>query len=145
MFVKNTGNVTLKFGALKDTACENISPSGATELANGKEEAFTCEHTLASTGSYSNEASIENSEGAGNKTSNKVTVTVKPEPNYSIEKLQRIGAEGFGSETRAATVGQTVEYEIVDQEHRQRVADVLGLRSTNTVTPAPWRAARAAP
>ncbi len=112
VLVKNTGNVTLKFGALKDSACENISPSGATELANGKEEAFTCEHTLASTGSYSNEASIENGEGAGNKTSNKVTVTVKPEANYSIEKLQRIGAESYGSETRAATVGQTVEYAI---------------------------------
>ena len=113
VLVKNTGNVALKFSALKDTACENISPSGTTELANGKEEAFTCEHALASTGSYSNEASIENGEGAGNKTSNKVTVTVKPEANYSIEKLQRVGAESYSSETRAVTVGQTVEYEIV--------------------------------
>ncbi len=111
--VKNTGNVPLKFGALNDSACENVSPSGATEVGVGKEEAFTCEHTLTSTGSYSNEASIENTEGAGNKTSNKVTTTVKTEPNYTIEKLQKVGAEAFGNEKRNATDGQKVEYEIV--------------------------------
>ena len=31
--VKNTGNVTLKFGALKDTGCEGTHPSTGTELA----------------------------------------------------------------------------------------------------------------
>src|SRR6202012_1555916 len=40
--VRNTGNLPLKFGALKDTGCEGITPSGATELAVGKEESFTC-------------------------------------------------------------------------------------------------------
>ncbi|HTQ67561.1 MAG TPA: hypothetical protein VMI13_02610 [Solirubrobacteraceae bacterium] len=111
--VKNTGNVPLKFQALKDSGCENISPSGTTELQNGKEESFTCEHTLTGTGGYSNEASIEGNEGTGTKTSNKVTANVKTEPNYTIEKLQRIGAEPFNNETRNATNGQTVEYEIL--------------------------------
>ena len=113
IIVKNTGNVGLKFSALKDSGCENISPSGATEVLNGKEESFTCEHTLSNTGAYSNEASIENTEGAGNKTSNKVTVTVKTEPNFSIEKLQKIGAEGFTNETRTAAQEQTIEYKII--------------------------------
>ena len=113
IIVKNTGNVGLKFSALKDSGCENISPSGATEVLNGKEESFTCEHTLSNTGAYSNEASIENTEGAGNKTSNKVTATVKTEPNFSIEKLQKIGAESFTNETRTAAQEQTIEYKII--------------------------------
>ena len=113
IFVKNTGNIPLTFGALKDSGCENISPSGTTEVGVGKEQAFTCEHTLTGTGAYTNEASIEGNEGTGTKTSNKVTATVKSEPNYTIEKLQRIGAEPFNSETRNAANGQTVEYEIL--------------------------------
>ena len=60
--VKNTGNLPLKFGALKDTGCEGLTPRGATELAVGKEESFTCTHVLA-VGTYTNEASIEGNEG----------------------------------------------------------------------------------
>ena len=42
IIVRNTGNVALKFTALKDTGCEGIAPSGRTELAAGAEETFTC-------------------------------------------------------------------------------------------------------
>ena len=73
--VKNTGNVTLKFGALKDTGCEGITPPGATELKAGEEETFLCTHVLA-VGTYTNEASIEGNEETGKQTSNKVTVKV---------------------------------------------------------------------
>ena len=62
--VKNTGNVTLKFGALKDTGCEGLTPSGATELKPEEEETFTCTHVLA-VGTTTNEASIEGNEGTG--------------------------------------------------------------------------------
>ncbi len=74
--VKNTGNVSLKFGSLKDTGCEGITPAGATELAAGTppEESFSCTHTLSAVGAYTNEATIEGNEGTGSKTSNKVTV-----------------------------------------------------------------------
>jgi lysophospholipase L1-like esterase len=72
--VKNTGNLALEFGALTVAACENIAPSGATDLAVGSEESFTCTHVLA--GTYTNEASIAGNEGTGTKTSNKVTVKV---------------------------------------------------------------------
>ena len=78
VIVRNTGNVAIKFSALKDTGCEGISPSGATELAAGAEEIFTCSHKLAAVGTYSNEASIEGNEGTGTKTSNKVTATSPP-------------------------------------------------------------------
>ena len=111
--VKNTGNVTLKFAALKDSACESISPSGATELAVGKEESFTCVHTLA-VGSYTNEASIEGNEGSGTKTSNKVVAKVAAEPSYIIEKQQRIAGEGtYTSAEHTGKLGQVVEYKII--------------------------------
>ena len=56
----------MKFGALKDTGCEGLTPRGATELAVGKEESFTCTHVLA-VGTYTNEASIEGNEGTGTR------------------------------------------------------------------------------
>ena len=66
--VKNTGNVTLKFAALKDTGCEGLTPSGATELKAVEEEIFTCTHVLA-VGTATNEATVEANEG-GTKSSN---------------------------------------------------------------------------
>ena len=83
----------LKFAALKDASCEGITPSGATELAVGEEESFTCTHVLA-VGTTTNEASIEGNEGTGTKSSNKVTAKVTAEPYYTIEKQQRIQGEG---------------------------------------------------
>jgi hypothetical protein len=76
--VKNTGSTTLKFGALKDSACESISPTGPTELAASTEETFTCTHKLTPFVKYSNEASIEGNEGTGRKTSNSVAVALAP-------------------------------------------------------------------
>ena len=74
IIVNNTGNVPLKFAALKDPNCEGITPPGATELAVGTGETFLCSHVL-TVGTYTNEATIEGNEG-GTKTSNKVTVKV---------------------------------------------------------------------
>src|SRR5262249_25431772 len=44
--VKNTGNTTLKFSALKDAKCVGVSPSGETTLKAGESETFSCEHVL---------------------------------------------------------------------------------------------------
>ena len=45
--VKNTGQTTLKFEALKDSKCTNFVPAlGAFELAAGAEKVYTCEHVL---------------------------------------------------------------------------------------------------
>ena len=45
--VKNTGNTTLKFEALKDTKCTNFVPAlAAFELAAGASQVYTCEHVL---------------------------------------------------------------------------------------------------
>ena len=112
--VTNTGNVALKFSALKDTACEGLSPTGTSELAAGKAETFTCTHTLGSVGSYTNEASIEGNEGTGTKTSNKVTTKVPAEPNFTIEKQQRIAGEPtYGAGEVSGKIGQVVEYKII--------------------------------
>ncbi len=111
--VKNTGNVALKFGALKDANCEGISPIGATEVGVGKEESFSCSHVLA-VGTYTNEASIEGNEGAGTKTSNKVTTKVPAEPSFTLEKQQRIAGEGsYSTGELNGKLGQTVEYKFI--------------------------------
>ncbi len=111
--VKNTGNVPLKFGTLTDANCELIT-GGASELAPGAETTFSCTHTLAAVGPYSNEASIEGNEGAGTKTSNKVTVSVTEEASFTIEKLQRVqGEPTFTKSEVTGKTGQLVEYEIV--------------------------------
>jgi hypothetical protein len=78
MIVKNTGSTSLKFGALKDSACESISPAGPTELEASTEETFTCTHKLTAFVKYSNEASIEGNEETGTRTSNSVTVALAP-------------------------------------------------------------------
>ena len=111
--VKNTGNVPLKFAALKDTGCEGLTPSGATELKAAEEESFTCTHVLA-VGTANNEATIEGNEGTGTKTSNKVTVKVPANPAYTIEKQQRIAGEPFFTVSElTAELGETVEYQII--------------------------------
>ena len=132
--VENTGNVTLHFTALSDAHCSNIAPSGATELAAGAKESFTCEHTLVKGDEpvYTNVASIEGCSKNGEKEgytcghgygktpgtsckfkeSNKVEVGVEAEePNFTISKSQRIGNSGsYTKEKLSAEVGQTVDY-----------------------------------
>ncbi len=78
IIVKNTGSTPLKFGALKDSACEGISPAGPTELEASTEETFTCTHKLTAFTKYGNEASIEGSEATGSEMSNNVTVALAP-------------------------------------------------------------------
>src|SRR5208282_3950457 len=74
--VKNTGNVAIEFAALVDGNCTGISPAGATEVAVGKSETLTCEHTITSAGSWSNEAQIE---GVGKKKPSNGVVVKTPE------------------------------------------------------------------
>ena len=121
IIVNNTGNVPLKFGALKDTGCEGITPSGTTELAAGAEESFTCSHMLTTVGTYTNEASIEGNEGTGTKTSNKVTAKVNAEPTFTIEKEQKIEGEASYAQRRKDRQNRP-DGRIQDrrQEHRQR-------------------------
>lgn len=78
IIVKNTGSTSLEFGALKDSACESISPAGPTELEGSTEETFTCTHKLTPFVKYSDQASIEGDEGTGTKTSSSVTVALAP-------------------------------------------------------------------
>ena len=134
--VENAGNVALKFTALTDAHCSNISPSGQTELAPGAKEAFTCEHTLAKADEpvYTNVASIEGcsktaekeghmcGQGYGKtpgtsckfKESNKVEVGVEPEtPEFVIHKEQRFhGETSYTTAKLTGKLGQTVEYKI---------------------------------
>ncbi len=90
--VTNTGNTTLKFGALKDAKCTGMLPAGETMLKAGEAETFTCEHTLAEADKpvYKNTASIEG--GKETKTSNTVEVEINT-PKFEVIKEQRIKGE----------------------------------------------------
>ena len=74
--MKNTGNTTLKFSALKDAKCTNILPAGETTLKAGESETFTCEHVLAAgdENPYKNTGSIDG--GGKRKDSNTVEVEI---------------------------------------------------------------------
>jgi len=100
--VTNTHGSTLKFGPLKDAGCDGISPAGATELEAGRQETFTCTHKLAGLAEYSDEASIEGSEGTGTKTSDRVTVKGR-EAAPTFERL-KIGAVTTSSATFTAVL-----------------------------------------
>ena len=110
--VTNTGNTTLKFGALKDTKCSGILPAGETTLKARESESFTCEHMLVEADApvYTNTGSIVG--GAKEMTSNTVEVEVLV-PNFTVKKEQRIkGEAGYTTAKLKAEVGQTVEYKI---------------------------------
>ena len=112
IIVKNTGNTTLKFGALKDPKCTGIDPAGETTLKAGESETYTCEHTLTATGEYTNTASVE--ANGKEKESNEVVVEVPASPSFTIEKTQEIKGSGAGY-TKAplsGKLGQTVDYDI---------------------------------
>ncbi len=138
LVVSNTGNVPLKLENFEDPHCDagtlvpiehtTGEPDG-TELAAGADATYACTHLLDEAdqmaGSYSNIAEVTGipPEGDGppvTKESNIVVVEVLPTPPivlpaFSIEKLQKV-AGGGGSYTTAqlsASIGQTVEYEIV--------------------------------
>ena len=113
IIVANTGNVPITFSPLSDHNCTNITPSGATELAVGHTETFTCEHTLTTVGNWTNQAEIE---GAGkHKPSNEVIVNTPAEPEFTIEKLQEISGTGTGFTKNELTgkLGQIVDYQII--------------------------------
>ena len=79
IIVKNTGNVELTFDPLGDPHCTGVSPSGSETVAVGHEQTYTCEHLINSSGTYDNEATIEDNYGQ-KETSN--TVEVEAEPDY---------------------------------------------------------------
>ncbi len=112
IIVKNTGNTTLKFGALKDAKCTGIDPAGETTLKAGESETFTCEHALTATGEYTNTASVESN--GKEKESNEVVVEVPASPSFTIEKTQEIKGSGAGYTKAPLTgkLGQTVDYDI---------------------------------
>ena len=81
IIVKNTSNIPLTFSTFTDAACQSIlGGPGAYPVPPGASTIYTCEHTLMTMGSYANEATVEGSEEAGKKTSNKVVVNVTAEP-----------------------------------------------------------------
>jgi uncharacterized repeat protein (TIGR01451 family) len=112
--ITNTGAGSIKFGPVKDSKCENISPAPASfELKSGESKSYTCEHTLskADPNPYVNVATVEG--GGKEKESNEPKVEIEPE--FTIVKEQRIKsvpAEPFTTAKLKAEVGKEIEYKI---------------------------------
>ncbi len=114
--VTNTGEAELSFEALSDPRCTNITPAGATKLAFGESESFTCEHTLSRVDFESNNAIYENVaviEG-NEKEQSSPPVKVKVELEaFEIVKEQKLAGEAtYTTHTLTAEVGKTVDYRI---------------------------------
>ena len=112
--VKNTGNTTLKFEAVKDAKCTNFSPAlAAFELAPGAEQVYTCEHVLVEGDGpvYTNAAIVKG--GEKEKETPPVEIEVKETHSFEIKKEQRIAGEGwFTTAKLSSEAGKKVEYRI---------------------------------
>ena len=113
--VTNTGGTTLKFGALKDAKCTNISPAlGNVVRRPGESEQASRANTCWSKAMgliYTNVATIEG--GGKEKETPPVEVEVE-HPSFSIHKEQRIAGEaGFTTAKLVSEPGKKVEYKIM--------------------------------
>jgi uncharacterized repeat protein (TIGR01451 family) len=114
VLVKNTGNVELTFTPLNDPGCENIAPAGTQQVAPGATQTYTCKHKGLAVGTYTNTASIEGNEGAGNHTSNEVKATVIKKATFEIKKLQKLeGGSSYTEDEVTGEVDQTVDYQVL--------------------------------
>ena len=127
VIVKDIGETTLAMSDFTDAHCDPgtiAGGPGSALLAPGEQSIYTCQHVLASVGKYINEASVTATPPGGpavTESSLRVEVTVGPPPaaaavvvGFTVGKRQRVGGAGdFTAAPLAATVGQTVEYEIV--------------------------------
>ncbi len=114
IIVTNEGEIPLKVSPLQDANCTNISPAGATEVDVAGSATFTCEHTLAKAGeSWTNQVTVQS--GSVQEASNAVEAMAAEEPEFTIQKSQRVeGTETpFTGEELTAKLGQTIDYQIV--------------------------------
>ena len=113
IIVQNTGDMPVRLSPLQDANCTNISPAGSTEIDVEDSQTFTCEHTLAKAGEFwTNEATAQSGEVV--EQSNQVFAEAQEEPEFTIEKAQRVeGTEtAFTGDELTAKLGQTIEYQI---------------------------------
>jgi hypothetical protein len=108
IIVANTGNVPLEFSNFTDADCEGISGGpGNNPVPVSGSTTYTCSHTLTSTGTWANVASVEGNEGTGKKTSNEVIVNVPPESNQVVLKASEPKTEQLPAKC-AALAGKFV-------------------------------------
>ena len=139
--VKNTGNTTLKFEALKDTKCTNFSPAlAAFELAPAKRRS-TRANTCWSTGTgRSTRTSRPRRPAKKKKPSDEVEVEVKELHEFEINKEQRIAGEGsFTTAKLSSEAGKKVEYQIDGEEHGEHDLEIRGVERREMLEhPAGW-------
>ena len=112
--VTDTGTTAVKLEHIYNPNCTNIVGPGKSQLSPGEATTYTCEHTLASTGTWLNEAGVES---ASHKVvdSNRVTAeaTAAPQAGFSVVKEQKIeGEANFTKSKLTGKIGEVVEYRI---------------------------------
>ncbi len=138
IIVQNTGDVPVSLSPLQDANCTNISPAGSVEIDVQASQSFTCEHTLAKAGErWTNEATAQSGEVV--ETSNMVEAAAQEEPEFTIEKAQRVeGTETpFTGDELTAELGQTIEYQIMVSNTGERALRFTPLSDPNCEGVAP--------
>jgi hypothetical protein len=121
IIVSNSGNVPLFLSAFSDPNCEAETIAGGqgeTPLAAGEKTVYTCSRKLTESGFYKNIASVTGTPEGGKAiaaVSNEVVVAVSAKPQFEVSKLQEVAGTttGYTGSVLSATVGQTIDYEIV--------------------------------
>ena len=107
--VTNTGSLPLKFNKFSDPKCSGVTGGPGSKLVEpSASSTYKCEHKLTASGAYSNEASVEGSEGLGTLHSNTVTTTV-PRPEASVVETKSASDVEQTSATLNATVNPKMD------------------------------------
>lgn len=122
MIVSNTGDVPVIITGLGDEKCDPGTlhgGQGETPLEPRAQTEYRCSRTLTEAGTFTNVATVTaEADGktlTGRSNQVEVTATLKPKPRFEVQKLQEIAGAGgsFTTAQLSATVGQTVDYEIL--------------------------------
>jgi hypothetical protein len=100
--ITNTGSLPLKFNKFSDPKCSTVTGGpGSKPVEPGASSTYKCEHKLTVSGAYSNEASVESSEGLGTLHSNTVTTTVPRPQAPAVETKSASESEQTGARLNA--------------------------------------------
>jgi uncharacterized repeat protein (TIGR01451 family) len=110
--VKDTGTATITLSAINDPNCTKMAGPGQAVLKPGEQTYYTCEHVLATAGTWTNTAEVETTT-AGKERSNTVEAEVPAQESLKVVKEQKLfGQPSFTREKLTGKVGETVDYQI---------------------------------
>ena len=132
IIVKNTGNVPFQFGELTDADCEGISPCGGHRTGGRKHGIPVPPQTDGGGRLHQRSVARRHAAGrrrlAGHAYVQQGRRRSRPYPLHDRKAPGNRGAAKGSRPNLTAQIGQTVEYQIDCQEHRQRPVEIRGPR-----------------